>query len=370
MDIEVITEYNDFIALEEEWNTLLEKCPNENVFLTHDWFRCWWEAFSSEKSLFVILVKDTGKIIAIAPLMISEGKHRGLPVRKLTFMKDDNAAHADFIVPERKNESISLIIDYLQTHKKLWDIAVLENIIDEFDTYSVLQSELKEKSMSFYINKAQNSPYISISSDWDTYYADKSSKFRKTLRNMVNRVKRLGEYSIEEYTTQKNLDNILEEIYKISAKSWKGKIQSDISKSTENKNFFSKLSETAAKKGWLSIWLLKVDKKAIVMEYHLNYKKKVYALRSDFDESYNKYSPGSVINYEIIKKYFEKDITEYDMCGDAYDYKMKWGCETRKHSVLYIFNSNIYSHMIYIMEEKIIGLLRKIKAKHETHRFY
>ncbi len=113
MDIEVISEYKNFISLEEEWNSLLEKCPNENVFLRHEWFRCWWEAFGKNKQLYIILVKDTGKIIGIAPLMISKDNYRGFPVKKLSFIKDDNTAHADFIIPERKKESSE--VDRFQT---------------------------------------------------------------------------------------------------------------------------------------------------------------------------------------------------------------------------------------------------------------
>ncbi len=361
MDIEVITEYKDFIALEEDWNSLLERCANENVFLTHEWFRCWWEAFSSGKNLFIILVKDANNIIAIAPLMISKGKHRCFSVKKLTFIKDDNAAHADFIIPERKKESISLIIDYLQKHKKLWDISILESIINESKTFQSIQYVLKEKKSLFNIKEELHSPFLTIFSDWNSYISSKSRKFRKTLRNEENRVNRLGNITIEEHTNDNNINNILSEIYEISAKSWKGKIKSDISKSIENQNFFTKLSETAAKNGWLSIWLLRVDGKAIAMEYHLKYKNIEYGLRGDFDGKYSYFSPGGVLDQKIIQQAFESNLNEYDMCGGASEYKMKWGCSTRQHSILYIFNSKIYSHMIYIIEEKMVGSLRKIR---------
>lgn len=171
----------------------------------------------------------------------------------------------------------------------------------------------------------------------------------------------MGDFLVEENTGGKNLETIMSEVLQISSRSWKGKIHSDISKSEENKNFFLKLSKIAAKNGWLSIWLLKINGKAIAMEYHLKYKKKIYALRGDFDESYGYCSPGGVLDYSIIKYVFENDFLEYDMCGGASAYKMRWGARVREHSIFCIFNDTMYSYLLYIIEIRLIDFLRKIR---------
>ncbi len=42
--ISAVSEIEKFIALESEWDELLEKSGFDSAFLSHGWFRCFWEA--------------------------------------------------------------------------------------------------------------------------------------------------------------------------------------------------------------------------------------------------------------------------------------------------------------------------------------
>lgn len=367
MKVELITKFEDFLHLEDAWNNLLEKSQNDIVFLRHEWFRCWWEAFGKNKTLFIVLLKnEESEIIGIAPLMISKDKLRGLPVRKLSFIRDDNAAHVDFIFTDRKKEALKRTFQYLKENKNLWDVAILESILKESDSCMILPDILAYNGLFFSLKEQHSSPFISLTSDWDTYFSKRSSKFRKTLRNELNRLNRSGRIAIEEINNI-NLSNVLVEITNISARSWKGKEKSDMGKSKENLQFFSTLSKMASEKGWLSIWLLRQNDKTIAMEYHLKYKNKIFALRGDFDEEYRYLSPGSVLDYNIVRHMFQSRVSEYDMCGGSYEYKMRWTSTTRRHCLFYIFHNNFYSYALHTLKNKFIPFFKKskyiIKAK-------
>lgn len=360
MKAEAVTKFEDFLRLEDVWNNLLEKSQNDIVFLRHEWFRCWWEAFGKNKNLFIVLLKnEESEIIGIAPLMISNDKFRGLPVRKLSFIADDNAAHNDFISADKKEEILKRIFQHLNENKSLWDVAILDRILKESDTYVILSNILAYNGFFFNIKGQHSSPFISIASDWDNYFSEKSNKIRKTLRNEINRVNRLGKIVIEEITDSITRDNVLAEITNISARSWKGKRKSDIAKSNENQLFFSTLSKIASEKRWLSIWLLRENDKPIAMEYHLKYKNRVFALRGDFDEEYSYFSPGSVLDYNIVRHMFQSRVSEYDMCGGVYEYKMRWTSTAREHRLFYIFHNNFYSYTLHTLENKFITFLKK-----------
>lgn len=170
MKVEVIDNFEGFLVLEDEWNSLLENSQNDVVFLRHEWFRCWWETFGKNNQLFIISVKDGGELVGIAPLMISRDVFRGFPVRKLSFIKDDNSAHADFISLKGNEETIQAIVRYLKENKHLWDVAVLESILNKSNTFEYLKKNLEREGLFFGEKKELASPYIKVNSDWESFF--------------------------------------------------------------------------------------------------------------------------------------------------------------------------------------------------------
>jgi len=84
-------------------------------------------------------------------------------------------------------------------------------------------------------------------------------------------------------------------------------------------------------------------------------------LINDYDEKYSKYGLGISLLYHVIEKYYEENMLEYDFCGEAYDYKMKWADDVKKHVTLQIFNDCYYSNFIFLTKKTILPSLRKFK---------
>jgi len=361
MEIQQITKTRDFLSLESDWNALLQNSTNDIVCLTHDWFRCWWRGYSDGNRLFTLLAKDNGKLVGIAPLMIRRGTYRGFPVRKVCFMQNSNSPRVDFIAAERREEFIRSVIGFLEANRHLWDIVALEKIPKSSESTDILQRIAEERRLFYTMNDSMRSPFIPIDSDWETYFSKRTKHFRKKLRNKVNKVNKLGEVAIEEVNHREDVDRVLPEVFEVSKKSWKSQNGTAITSTRGKQMFFKELSKTASLKGWLSIWLLRIDGKAIAMEYRLKYKNVVYALRKDFDEEYRNLSPGSVLERHVIEHIFRKDYTEFDLCGDSQEYKMRWTSTAREHLKFNIFNRSIYPSMLRLVEAKVVPLFRKFQ---------
>lgn len=359
MDITQIDNLSDFLALEKVWNQVLEKSSGDTVFLTHEWFRCWWQTYGNGNRLFILLVKDKGEVIAIAPLMISRGRYRGFPVKKVGFIENNNSPTSDFIVLTKDEKCLSLIVDYLIKKRNLWDIMSLNNIPKESRTTDILPELFVEKGMLFGKRDGIASPYIPIDSDWQSYYSKRSKKFREVLNNKANRLKKLGTITVQEFNNPD--EDLIKTVFEIGRKSWKAKEKIAISSTEENGRFFSQLSEIASKRGWLSIWLLYLNGQPIAFEYHLRYKGKVYALRAAYMEEYQEASPGSVLDRHIIEHLFRGNFTGYDLGPGVVFYKMRWTSEVRDCLQLMIFKENIYGFFLRQLEFKIIPCIKKAK---------
>ena len=63
MITEEVKDFNEFLNLEEDWNRLLKKSSFNTVFLSHEWFKCWWQAYGKDKQLFIITVTEDKELI-------------------------------------------------------------------------------------------------------------------------------------------------------------------------------------------------------------------------------------------------------------------------------------------------------------------
>jgi hypothetical protein len=75
LDIKVLTEISDFVALEGEWDELYENCPQATPFQSWAWLYSWWEHYREGYRLRLITLRDTdGLLVGLLPLMARRGR--------------------------------------------------------------------------------------------------------------------------------------------------------------------------------------------------------------------------------------------------------------------------------------------------------
>jgi len=356
-----ISSFDEFLTMEKDWNELLAKSSSDTVFLRHEWFRCWWKAFGGDNRLFIIIVESGKQLTGIAPFMLVEEIQRGICLKKIKFIANDNSPRCDLILSGDEQKNISKIFELLKANQDLWDVIVLEEISEESRTIEFLIEYFKNCDYKYVIKSGKKAPFIRIDQSWDEFYSKKSAKFRKVMRNKINRVSRLGCIKLEKIMDIRQDESVLEKISDISRNSWKANCGGELGRSQENKGFFQDITLIASQNGWLNIWLLSITKdKSIAYEYHLKYKNKTYALRADFDEKFKDYNPGSVLEKNVIEQSFNDKLTEYDFCGDAYDYKMRWTEQVHGQMAFEIFSRGKRANKLYWLEYQLLPVLRKI----------
>lgn len=354
--IKEVMDFDSFLSLEEEWNALLEKCQNDTIFLRHEWFRCWWEAYGAGKELLILLIKENGELLGICPFMISKDDFRGFPIKKISFIENDETPRLNIIYINGRSEIIEAIIGYLLQKVKEWNILILDRIPVDSESYGMIQKVCQEKKLSFLNKTSWQSPFLRIETDWDTFYKNTSQRLKKRLRYDNNQLKKLGNIEVSQVNSKKK---DLEDIFCVGQSSWKNRIDKSISSTEENKRFFSSLTVTANAKGWLYVWMMKANGKPIAFEYDLQYKGKVHALRSEFNEEYASYSPGAVLESYIIKDIFLSGCKEYDMGGSADEYKKHWTVNIREHANILVFNKGLYPKLMSFLEGTIIPYIKR-----------
>ena len=362
MHIKVLTRTEELESIKPEWNEILEKSTHNAVNLSHDWILAWWHNFGKRNNLYIILVYDNAhQIMGIAPLIRVKSVYRSVKVIKLSLMANGHSPFSDIIVDKENVEPV--VRTLLQHFESIpdWDIVDFTKIHRDSPTCQVLLTYLEQKKKPFGLKNNIESPFIVIDSDWGTFLSHRSPKFRKALRNKLNRADHCGDLSFEKISITDGQTAVLQDMFAVSRKSWKARSGTDILSSTSSAGFYKELCDRFGPQGMVNLYLLKKAGEMIAFEFHLTYNHTTCPIRADFVESFRPISPGSILETHILRTLFEEArIHEYNTCGHTYDYLMKWTNATRQYVNVEIFNTHLRPRVLHALEYTAIPLLKRM----------
>ena len=98
----IVTSLDEFRRLKEPWTRLIEEAKIDSVFLSWEWMFSWWETYHHKldrASLFIILVYDGDRLVAIAPVY-REKYLFGMTLLRLMGDQVETSLYTDFIYPD------------------------------------------------------------------------------------------------------------------------------------------------------------------------------------------------------------------------------------------------------------------------------
>lgn len=365
LTLEVIENYKEFLSLKEEWYDLLERCSYITPFYSFDWFRIWWDAFGHAYRPMILLIRDRNKLIGVTPLMFSREKKGPFPVRKLGFMCNDHSYRADFVIAEEPEKCLRLIIDFFFSQKDRWDMVELTPVAEDSGNVSYLGAALRAQGIPFVIKTSHYSPYARSDSGFRDYMKTRTRKFRRTIYNARNRLRKVGEseFVVVRLPSQP-LGEHLEQLYRIGLKSWKGDIGTAIGSQDVLKKFYKGIAECWHRKKGLELRFLKVNGIHIASLFSLIEDGRLYTLKTAYDTEYKNISPGNLIFYSLLEEHMNAGIREVDFLGVKQFYLDRWCSGYRRHFHVSIFKrTNPYSRFIYHSRKDLKPFLRTLKPK-------
>jgi len=361
MKARVVTSTHDFDALAPLWRDIVQERNDASPFSSHDWFSCCWRTASPRRAPEVTVVEDTAGPFAVFPLAQHRATVRGVPMRALSFLDSPDTAFADFPVARDIDAAMTRFVESLVARRD-WDVLSLPKLPVDSPTVKALTSAL-EGRLRWRATPSGVSPYVSLSGTWERYFRDKTQRFRKTCRNIENRLQRAGAVSLEEHRTVGADDAVFAELMEVSRRSWKAPHGVAVATMDGMQQFFRELTPRASANGWLHLWILRLDGRAVATEYQIAGGGVVHALRADYDAAVGDLSPGAYLNAAIVRTLFERrDIREYDMGPGMNEYKLRWASGTHESVALDVYGRTALGRALYAVETRLIPIARRCRA--------
>lgn len=333
--VECINNTEQFRALKNDWNKLVEHSIHPQPFLLWEWVFTWWEVYQKPKyKLLILAVYDEKQLIAIAPFytdnnhwlvhsrlrMLGEGEAR----------EDEVVSHYPDVIAldSHRAESVKALVGYLLNHEKEWSFGQFRFMLGD-SLLNEMQQQISQQYDHYTVSSSQ-SYAIQLPPTPEEYVASLSRSMRKQFRSRLNRMQSSGEIEIrsaQDYDDPHEAMDILERLHRAR---WESREKGSIFDSLSFKAFHKSLLNRLLDQGIIDIRVMYHNGEAVAAVHNFNFKKRCYSYQSGFSSQDDKrFSPMVVFDILEIQALVKAGYLEYDYLSAEGDnsYKARFKCE-------------------------------------------
>jgi len=316
LSTEQITNHVGVYNLCKEWKKL--EASACNPLLTSEWFISGVQTFCPPDDIQMITTKCKGKLKALAPLSV---KGKFMPVLEL--VGSSTLEEPGGFLYEDHASLTQLIRTMLDLNKPLH----LRGFRYFSPETQILENELKTRRRISLV-KEEKIPWVAITGTWKNFETNMSSSRRSSLRRLQRLAEKKGEVRFIAVTpTPENLDDYLEEIFRIEASNWKGRIGTAIKTHPNLRKFFTLYSQKASKQNKLHLFFLRINEKTVAVQLTVVHANRLWIYKIGHDENWSYCSPGILLMHKVIRFCFEQGLTACEFLGSDEPWLHIWADE-------------------------------------------
>jgi CelD/BcsL family acetyltransferase involved in cellulose biosynthesis len=366
LEIERIRELEALESLKEDWNTLLEKNETKTIELTYEWQITYWKHFNEHSELFVLVVKEAGSIVAIAPLRLTYTKKFGLRIRTLEFIAAKESNYQDFIVGDNGEKILEHIANYLISSRDSWDILDLTHVPETSTTAHFFLNELDD-SLLRRVADVEACIFLKVDKTWEEY-ATNSKKARQKVNYRVRRLTRHGEIDYFHCSSREQICDNLQAFFELHRKRWNPTTTPSQFIDDRLCQFYLEVTPQLLLEGQVDLFVLRLEGSPVALLYSFLFGRNCLIQLVAHDTEYSKSSPSQVMHELFVKQAFADGIKVIDF-GYYHPYKEYWADRFKNRVNIQVYPKRISAYYIYILTKVITSLRANLKQVTPLRQF-
>ncbi len=317
-------------------------------YLGHAWLRSWWEAYGTGR-LDIGGVRSGRRLVALAPLRRGRRRLMGLPARSVENLFNAHTCRSGIALLERDEEALGMVLDAVD--REPWDVLLLREVPEQSRLLELLPAACRARRWALHSVHSLDSPYIPITTDWESYLATRSRQFRKSIRSKQKRLLESGfPVTVECVRGTSAIMAVMPEVLQVSRRSWSGERGSSIA-SPRNAPFYERVVRELARTDHLRVWTLRLGGRLASFEIHVTWGRVAAPVKVAYDPEFTDLSVGSVLDAHALEAAFRGgEFDRYDLLGKAEPYKMRWTDLVERHVEVFVFNRRPRSRLLRLLE--------------------
>lgn len=298
-------EVRDLTPWRDEWSELA--LATRNIFSTYEWAEVWRRHFLKDREVVLgRMVPGTGPG-ALIPLY----RWGERPLRVLRLV---GHGPADQLGPVCRPEEIRTVARSLRrsldARPDLCDVLLADYLPADEPWRQLLDASALRRFQS---------PVLRFAGDWNAYLASKSANFREQIRRRERALRRKHDVALR-LSGLSELEADIDLLFDLYRARWPGPERPF----STAKAFHQDFARVAAEKGWLRLWFLELDGRAVAAWYGFRFAGVESFYQAGRDPSLGDASVGLVLLSHTIREALDDGIREYRFLRGGEDYKYRF----------------------------------------------
>lgn len=351
MELIRITTVEQLQLVKREWSEILRANGNSNPFIEFEWIAVWMKYLGTAKNVEILAVRRDGSYIGFFPFV----KKKTLFGNVYEMIGLGQSNYMDFIIRRYDlEEAIQFLFEKLVSDGQQ-NIYKFHGILESSPTYAALNGFIEKKKYGYSIHKVVT-PYINLHKIQMDQYMDK----RKKLHRLDRREKRLHLLGKVEHKIC-SIDE-MDRIYDLHDKRWKKKNDTSGFTDDAERSFYRELLMVQNERYAPIVDALYIEGKMIAFNYGYSCGNRYLSYVLGYDDDFESFSPGRVLEKESILTCVNGDHTIFDLSIGYEPYKFEWHTHL-DYTAKYIFSSKgtkaSIGRLYLSMKEKFIERLKE-----------
>jgi len=350
-----------FQALREEWDELLAASLADSFFLTWEWLYAWWTHLAGDRRLFLLVARQGGRLVAIAPLSLRARRVAGVvPLRSVEFLGADRLSsdYLDVIVRRGwEAEAIPALAQYLADARLALELAIVRRA---GCAAAALSRALTQRRWRMLETPTAVCPFIDLSGHtWESYLGTLESKPRNDFLRLLKNLTKKFSVRLEPASSEPQRREFMAHLVRLHNLRWQNLGGSDALHTADLVAFHDEVSRVTLERGWLRLFVLWLDGQPVASLYGFRYGRTFYFVQTGFDPAYGRHAVGLITVGLTIKSAIAEGAEEYDFLRGDEAYKFRWAREVRHLATLEVYPRGA-PELLYRRTQRLTAVAKRI----------
>ncbi len=350
-----------FQALREEWDELLAASLADSFFLTWEWLYAWWTHLAGDRRLFLLVARQGGRLVAIAPLSLRARRVAGVvPLRSVEFLGADRLSsdYLDVIVRRGwEAEAIPALAQYLADARLALELASVRRA---GCAAAALSRALTQRRWRMLETPTAVCPFIDLSGHtWESYLGTLESKPRNDFLRLLKNLTKKFSVRLEPASSEPQRREFMVHLVRLHNLRWQNLGGSDALHTADLVAFHDEVSRVTLERGWLRLFVLWLDGQPVASLYGFRYGRTFYFVQTGFDPAYGRHAVGLITVGLTIKSAIAEGAEEYDFLRGDEAYKFRWAREVRHLATLEVYPRGA-PELLYRRTQRLTAVAKRI----------
>ena len=324
LTVREVNDIDQLQSLQSDWFRLLLQTAEASFFQSLEWLTAYCRHFGQGEQLRTMLVEQDGVLIGIVPLVV---RRMRLGTRVVGYPLDSWGTSYGPVGQSPEQILTAALVELRRQGG--WDLLDLR-------WASGAQADAVSRALSSAGMKAQrlceeSASWVELAGSWDEYWMSLTSKWRNNVRRSEKKLARLGSVGCEHYRAGAGPGDVdprwdlYEMCEQVAGASWQAVSTSGNTLTHETvRNFLRDVHKEAARRGCVSMHLLKLSGQPIAYAYNYVLQGRVFGLRAGYDPNFAQAGPGSVLLARMMREGIRRGDRVFDLGEGASRYKRHW----------------------------------------------